>query len=94
MSGKGYRFTGMMTANGLVSIGDTSGGDEHEAFIRVDDVASFNVDWSVESGQIKIITRLGGHYEITFDDGDAGQACADAISDLHQAMRTPVPVDG
>lgn len=81
-----YRYTGLMASDGLLSIGDTGHGDEHEVFVRMADVHAVEVDWLVESGRLTIITRQRS-YEVTFDDNDGGQECADAISDLHREMR-------
>lgn len=86
-----YRYTGLEANDGVALIGSTSNGDDHEVFCRVEDVRIIEVDWLTESGRITVITTHRS-YEVTFDDNDGGQQCADAISDLHRAMRKEVPV--
>lgn len=91
MSGKGYRYTGLDFHRGVVTIGSTVNGDEHEAFVPLGLVLGLEVDWTIESGQITVRTA-GLDYAVTFDDDDHGQGCADALSAYFTAIDPPAPV--
>jgi hypothetical protein len=66
--------------NNWVTIRDDMG--EHEVIVRRDCIESFAVDWLTANGSLALHTNSGVCHTVTFDRGDGGQACADAISDL------------
>ena len=52
---------------------------EHEAFVPFGNLAWWTVDWTVDNGQIRIAARDGSHFLVTFNEGDSGEACSEAL---------------
>jgi hypothetical protein len=51
---------------------------DYEAFILARSIEGWNVDWVTAGGLITIFTNRKD-YVVQFEQGDGGQACADAI---------------
>ena len=81
----GPKWSSLELAGNVITIQDDV--NDHERCIPVDTIENWDVNWMVEGGALTVRSRDRLETVIVFPEGDYGQACADAISDLFLAFK-------
>lgn len=72
--------------DGIAHIHD-DGANRFQVHLPVSSIDHWLVDWETKGGEVTLVTKTGGGFTITFEDGDHGAACSDALQALDAALQ-------
>ena len=81
------KWTSLHTWDDVIILQDVEGSADHELFAPIGSILNWSVNWLIQGGQIELRWTTGmGCTLVTFEAGDSGQACSDAIGYLKKAL--------